>query len=66
MRKARITRRTVRLVLAYGRREYDGMRAREVYWCSTLAIENVTYQVSWVQKAGYVLVVSAWRKGEYD
>jgi len=66
MRKAKITRQVVRLVLAHGVKAFDGRRGHEDYWTSTLQIENQSYQVSWVQKAGYILVVTAYRLGEYD
>jgi hypothetical protein len=66
MRKARITRQVVRRTLAEGIKAFDGTRGREAYWTSTLKIENKAYEVSWVQKQGYILVVSVYRLGEYD
>ena len=66
MRKARVTRQTIRSVLAYGAKEFDGRRGREVYWLNTLRIGSKSYAVSWVQKAGYALVITAYRVGEHD
>jgi hypothetical protein len=66
MRKARITRQTVKAVLYWGAKEYDGQRGSETYWLNTLRIGSKRYAVSWVQKAGYILVISAYRVGEYD
>ena len=66
MRKARITRQVVRLTLQQGAKRFSFRRGNHDRWISTLAIENVTYEVCWVQDAGYVVVITTWRKGVFD
>ena len=67
MRKAKITRQVVRRVLGYGRKVFSDVSPfGDVRWTSTLQIENIAYEVVWTQRAGYVLVVTAYRLGEYD
>lgn len=67
MKKAKITRQVVRLVLGYGRKLFSDVSPfGAVRWTSTLRIENVAYEVVWTQMAGHVLVVTAYRVGEYD
>jgi len=66
MRKARITRQTVRSVIQEGRRQPEPYKSGEVGWLSTLRIENSTYAVVWVKRKAHLLVVTAYRVGEYD
>lgn len=67
MRKANITRQTVRLVIQKGRRDVEVYRTSgELGWLSTLGIENVTYAAVWVKRKAHLLVVTAYRVGEYD
>lgn len=66
MRKARITRQVVRQVVERGRREPEQYRSGEVGWLSTLRIENEAFAVVWVKRKAHLLVVTAYRVGEYD
>lgn len=67
MRKARITRQTVRRVIQEGRRELERYpTSGEQGWLSTLRIENRSYAVVWVKRKAHLVVVTAYRVGEYD
>lgn len=67
MRKARITRQTVRLVIQHGRREVEVYRTSgELGWLSTLRIENHSFAVVWVKRKARFVVITAYRVGEYD
>lgn len=67
MRKARITRQTVRLVIQHGSRELEVYRTSgELGWLSTLRIENHTFAAVWVKRKARLVVITAYRVGEYD
>lgn len=66
MLKAGVTRQVVRRVLAEGVERVEGYRGGERYDARTLHIENKGYDVVFVRKAGYWLVVTVYVLGEYD
>ncbi len=66
MRKARITRQTVRRVLQHGRCELEFVRRGEQHWSATLRIENKAYRVVWIAAAGHLFIKTAYIVGEYD
>lgn len=67
MKKAKITRQVVRLTLTHGRKAFSDVSPfGAVRWTSTVRIENTAYEVVWTQMKGYILVVTAYRLGEYD
>ena len=66
MRKARITRQTVRTVLATGTRSVEGSRGNDTYDAKTTDIRGRDVEVIYVENAERVLVVTVYRVGEYD
>jgi hypothetical protein len=66
MRKARITRQLIRTVLARGTRRIEGERGGEVYFAKTAEVRGRKVEVIYVANAERVLIITAYRVGEYD